>query len=395
MDELIYLDNAATTPLVPQVLDSMMPYFTDNFANASSVTHRGGRAAAEGVERAREQLANFLRASPKEITFTSGATEAINMALKGIYNQYQSKGRHIITCKTEHKAVLDTCKYLERIGAEVTYLSVDSQGAFSLEALEAAIRHDTVLIALMHANNETGIIHPIAEIARIAMSHDVLFFCDATQTAGKIELDVNEVPIDMLCLSAHKFHGPKGVGALYIRRKRKPIQTGPLLHGGSQENHLRAGTLNVPAIVGMGAAAELAQNSLAETYSTMETFRNQLENELLMIPETYGCGIETSRLPNITNIMFRHLRAQEIMLALPHLALASGSACVSGDRSPSHVLMAMGYTTEDAQASLRFSLGKMNTVEEITTTYTSVVHTVSQLRQQSPVWQLFQAGLID
>src|SRR5690606_3724898 len=255
MDRLIYLDNNATTPLDPRVLEVMMPYLTTQFANASSVTHRAGRLAAGAVQRAREQVASFIGASVKEITFTSGATEAINMVLKGVYERYRAKGRHFITCQTEHKAVLDTFAYLEKQGAMVTYLPVSQEGTLDLTALEKAIRADTVLVALMQANNETGVLHPVRDIAKITASHDVLFFCDATQAAGKVPIDVMEMGVDMLCLSAHKLYGPKGVGALYIKRRNKRIQTGTLLHGGGQENKLRAGTLNVPGIVGMGHAA--------------------------------------------------------------------------------------------------------------------------------------------
>lgn len=395
MDETIYLDNAATSPLTPQVLEAMMPYLTDRYANASSITHRLGRLAAEGVERAREQVATLIGASPKEITFTSGATEAINMALKGVYEHYQSKGRHIITCQTEHKAVLDTCRYLERQGAEVTYLPVEADGSLSLESLEAAIRPDTVLVAMMYANNETGVLHPIERIAAHTSNHDVLFFCDATQAVGKIDIDLAQTPIDMLCLSAHKFNGPKGAGALFVRRRRKPIQTGAFIHGGSQEQGLRAGTLNVPAIVGLGMASELARTSLTTFSTSMEKMRDELETALGTLPQTQVNGRGASRLPHITNMTFRHLRAQEVMVALPDLAIASGSACVSGDRDPSHVLLAMGLPPEEAHASLRFSLGTINTPDEIAKAGQYVREAVERLRGESPVWQLFEAGLID
>lgn len=395
MEKPIYLDNAATTALDPHVLDAMMPYLTDQYANASSVTHRAGRIAAEAVEQARKQVAALIGAAPREIIFTSGATEAINMALKGVYAHYLSKGRHIITCQTEHKAVLDTCAQLEKQGATVTYLPVDANGSLSLAQLEAAIRPDTVLIALMHANNETGVLHPIDEIARLAQARDVLFFCDATQAAGKLPIDVNAVPADMLCMSAHKFHGPKGVGALYIRRRRRPIQTGALLHGGSQENHLRAGTLNVPAIVGMGAAAELASLSLSTHQAQVSALRDRLERELEQIDAIRKNGSTVPRLPHISNITFRHLRAQEIMLELPALALSSGSACVSGDRDPSHVLLAMGVTPEDAHSSLRFSLSRFTTADDIARTCRLLSEAVDGLRSKSPAWQLYKAGLID
>lgn len=395
MEELIYLDNAATTAVDPQVLDAMMPYLTDQYANASSVTHRPGRIAREAVERARRQVGELIGASEKEITFTSGATEAINMALKGVYGHYLSKGSHIITCQTEHKAVLDTCQQLEKQGATVTYLPVDANGSLSLEQLEASIRPDTVVIALMYANNETGVLHPIDEIARIAQAHDVLFFCDATQAAGKLPIDVGATPIDMLCISAHKFHGPKGIGALYIRRKRKPIQTGALLHGGSQENHLRAGTLNVPGIVGMGAAADLARLSLPILQAQVGALRDQLEHGFGDIEAIRTNGNVAPRLPHISNITFRHLRAQEIMVALPQLALASGSACVSGDRDPSHVLLAMGIAAEDAHASLRFSLSRFTTAHDIVRAGQLLSEAIDDLRSKSPVWQLYKAGVID
>ncbi len=388
MDRLIYLDNNATTPLDPAVLDAMMPYLTTHFANASSLTHRAGRMAAGAVDQARAQVAGLIGASPKEITFTSGATEAINMALKGIYAHYGVKGRHFITCQTEHKAVLDTFAFLEKQGAEVTYLPVASDGTLGPAAVDAAIRPDTVLVALMLANNETGVLHPIARVAEVAQRHDVLLFCDATQATGKIGVDVAELGVDLLCLSAHKLYGPKGIGALYTKRRRKPIQTGALLHGGGQENRLRAGTLNVPGIVGLGAAAQLAKRQLEEEAARLSKYRDRLEQALAGLPETAVNGKGAARLPNVSNITFRHLRADQIMVNVPDIALASGSACVSGTRDPSHVLDAMGLSVADAHASIRFSLGRFNSEADIQACVDQVSAAVERLRAESPVWQL-------
>ncbi|WP_262249017.1 cysteine desulfurase family protein [Parapedobacter soli] len=395
MDGLIYFDNNATTPLDPGVLEAMMPYFTTHYANASSLTHRAGRTAAAAVDTAREQVAALIGASPKEITFTSGATEAINTAIKGVFEHYQSKGKHIITCRTEHKAVLDTLAYLEKKGAEVTYLPVASDGQIDLGALDSAIRPDTILVALMQANNETGVIHPIANIAELTNKHQTLFFCDATQAIGKVQIDVANGGPDLLCLSAHKLYGPKGIGALYTRRRSKPIQTGALLHGGGQENKLRAGTLNVPGIVGLGKAAELAHRWRTEDTARLGTLRDTLETALAKLPATQVNGKGTARLPHVSSITFKHLRAAEIMVSVPDIALASGSACVSGTRDPSHVLMAMGLSAADAHASLRFSLGRFNTEAEIQTAIGLLTTAVEKLRATSPVWQLYEAGLVE
>ncbi|GGC43568.1 cysteine desulfurase IscS [Parapedobacter defluvii] len=388
MDRLIYLDNNATTPLDPRVLEAMMPYLTTQFANASSVTHRAGRAAAAAVEKARGQVASLIGATEKEITFTSGSTEAINMVLKGVFERYQTKGRHFITCQTEHKAVLDTFAYLEKQGAEVTYLPVSGSGALDLALLEASIRPDTVLVALMHANNETGVLHPVRDIGKITMRRDVLFFCDATQSVGKVPVNVTEIGVDLLCLSAHKLYGPKGVGALYIRRRNKRIQTGVLLHGGGQENKLRAGTLNVPGIVGLGEAASIAQKEMDTESLRLATLRDKLESGLTRLPATVVNGLGSPRLPNVSNIAFRHLKADQLMVGVPDIALSSGSACVSGTRDPSHVLKAMGLSDADAHASVRFSLGRFTTDEDIRTCICEVTETVNSLRASSPIWQL-------
>lgn len=393
MERLIYLDNNATTPLDRRVLEAMMPFLTTDFANASSITHRAGRAAAVAVEHAREQIAGLIGAAPNEITFTSGATEAINMVLKGVFERYQSKGQHMITCVTEHKAVLDTFAYLEKKGAQVTYLPVGTDGLLDLSALDAAIRPDTVLVALMFANNETGVIHPIPQIAEITARHGVLFFCDATQAVGKIPVDVGETGPDLLCMSAHKLYGPKGIGALYVRRRRKRIQTGVLLHGGRQENGLRAGTLNVPGIVGFGAAAAIAAREIDAEAQRLSVLRDRLESSLCKLPLVTVNGQQSPRLPHVTNLLFRHLKADQLMVAIPDVAVASGSACVSGTRDPSHVLKAMGLSDSDAHASIRFSLGRFTTDEEIETTIERVTLAVNDLRAASPVWQLHTAGM--
>lgn len=395
MDRLIYLDNNATTPLDPQVLEAMMPYLTTHFANAASLTHRAGRSSAAAVDAAREQVAALIGASVEEITFTSGATEALNLALKGAFERYQTKGCHFITCVTEHKAVLDTFTYLEKKGAEVTYLPVDGQGVVDPEMLARAIRPDTVMVAIMHANNETGVIHPIEQLAEITHRHQALFCCDATQSVGKVRWNLADQPVDILCLSGHKLYGPKGIGALYVRRRSRRIQLDALLHGGGQENRLRAGTLNVPGIVGLGKAAEIAYERLEAEARRLGRLRNKLEAALAEIPETFVNGAKTPRLSHVSNITFRHLKAAEIMVKVPDIALASGSACVSGTRDPSHVLMAMGLSEADAQGSLRFSLGRFNTGDDIDTCVKAIWKTVEALRADSPVWQLYRAGQID
>lgn len=391
----IYLDNNATTQVDPRVLQEMMPYFTENFGNASSTNHKFGQIAAEAVQTARLRVADLIGATDREITFTSGATESINIAIKGVYNRYQSIGKHIITCQTEHKAVLDVCRSLEKQGAEVTYLAVDSQGNIDLQDLKNAIRKDTVLIALMYANNETGVIHPIKDIASIASENKVLFFCDATQAVGKVPISLKNAGIDMMAFSAHKIYGPKGVGALYVKRKTKRIQLEPLMMGGGQENGLRGGTLNVPGIVGMGAAALLCKQTMLEESKRQETLRDYLQESLLKLEATAVNRLTDNRLSHVTNITFRFLKAEHIMVSLGNIALASGSACSTGSLDPSHVLLAMGLSRDDAHASLRFSLGRFNTKEEIDQTITLVSKKVKELREESPAWQLFKSGLID
>lgn len=388
---LIYLDNNATTRIDDRVLDSMLPYLKDHYGNASSMQHRMGREAHTAVERAREQLAQKLRVKENEIFFNSGATESINQVLKGVAQAYNRKGNHIITCLTEHHAVLNACQQLAKTGSEISYLKVDQHGQIDLTELKALIRPDTILVCLMAANNETGVLHPLADIAALCQEKDVLFFCDATQLIGKKELDLSEIPIDILALSAHKFHGPKGVGALYVRRKRKPIQIPSLIAGGYQEKGIRAGTLNVPGIVGLGKAIVIA--SLPRTITD---YRDYLENQVKThIPEVIIHGQSVPRLGNTSSIAFRHIKSAEIMSALPDIALSSGSACASGLLDPSHVLKAMHCSNEDAFSSVRISLSRFTEQKEIEHMTAALIEAVANIRSISPIWGLYLDGSIE
>lgn len=390
---MIYLDNNATTRMSDQVLEEMLPFLREDYGNASSIQHKLGRRAHQAVEQARERVAQALRVDTKEIFFTSGATEAINTVLKGVYQRYQAKGRHIITSPAEHKAVLTVCEQLRGEGAEVTYLSVNAQGLIDTDELKRSIREDTVLVCLMAANNETGVLAPLGDIAAICRQKDVLFFCDATQYIGKLGIDLSQEPIDMLCLSAHKFHGPKGIGALYVRRKSKPTQIASLIQGGKQEHGFRGGTYAVAPIVGLGAALKDIEQNDAEY---VRELRDQFEQLVMQeIAETKVHGSEAPRLYNTSNILFKHVRGAELMTKLPDVAISSGSACVSGDRDPSHVLKAMGISDEDALCSLRFSFSKYNTREEVVEVVAKLKAAVEKLRAESPIWQMYKAGLLD
>lgn len=387
----IYLDNNATTKIDPKVLDAMLPFLQESYGNASSVQHRIGRESNQAVALARQQIAQKFDVKDSEIFFNSGATEGINTVLRGIAYAYTRKGKHMITCQTEHKAVLTTCAQLERRGIEVTYLPVDRNGELDLQLLRDNIRPDTILVSIMAANNESGVIHPISAIADICQEKDVLFFCDATQWIGKQEINLKQIPIDILTFSAHKFHGPKGIGGLYIRRKRKPIQIPQLISGGQQENGFRGGTLNVPNIVGCGKAL-----SITGTHPELKLYRDELEKQIkLQIPEIIIHGEQAQRLDNTSFIAFRHLKAAELMTALPHIALSSGSACTSGLLDPSHVLKAMDVRDDDAFASVRFSLSKFTTKTDVDQTVNDLAKTVERLRYSSPIWQLFKEGAID
>lgn len=393
MQASIYFDNNSTTPLDQDVLKEMLPFFTQVFGNPSSI-HSLGKEAARGVEQSKIQVAELLGADASEIIFTSGATEAINLAMKGVFNRYQSIGNHIITCKTEHRAVLDVCRYLQKQGAEITFLAVDENGDINLEDLRKAIRKETILVALMLANNETGVIHPVRQIADICSEHGVLFFTDATQAIGKIDFSLKDTKIDLLCCSAHKFYGPKGVGALFIRKKRRPIQIEPLVHGGGQQNGVRGGTLNVPGIVGMGKAALLCRQNISNEPARLSALRDRLEKSLLGLEQTIINGMGNERLPHVSNIRFRFIRAEQLMTRVRRLVVSPGSACSSGSTDPSHVLTSIGLNKEEAHASLRFSFGRMNTEAEVDEAVRLISVAVKELRDESPAWALFKDGMI-
>lgn len=369
---MIYLDNNATTPIDKRVLESMMPFLTDNFANANS-THQFGVGAHEAVKLARTQIAELIGAETNEIVFTSGATEAINLAIKGVAESYSEKGKHIVTVATEHTAVLDTCKYLEQKGFDVTFLPVKQDGLIQLEKLKEVLRADTILVSVMYVNNETGVIQPIKEIAELAHEVEALFMTDGTQAVGKIPLSVDDLGIDIMCFSGHKIYAPKGIGALFIRqRKPNRIKIPALVHGGGHERGLRSGTLNVPGIVALGKVCALAQEEMGQNTKTVGELRNYLETELLKIENTTINGSVEHRLYNVTNLCFKGADSDAIIMGLsnpendfPLIAVSNGSACTSMKIEPSHVLIAMGLDEASAFNSIRFSLGKFNSKEEI------------------------------
>jgi len=378
----VYLDHNATTPCDPRVVEAMIPYFTQQFGNAASRTHSFGWQAEEAVELAREQIAKLIGAEPKEVVFTSGATESDNLAIKGVFENYASKGNHIITAVTEHKAVLDTCKHIEKKGAEITYLGVDAEGLINLTELEAAIRPNTVLLSIMYANNETGTIQPINEIGAIAKKHGILFFTDATQAVGKIQVDVIKDGIDILALSAHKFYGPKGTGAIYVRRKNPRVKLAAQLDGGGHERGVRSGTLNVPGIVGLGKAAELALQEMKSDAKRVAGLRDKLEEAFLRLGGTLVNGSRDNRLPHVSNISFGELEGQSLMMSFhKDIAVSSGSACTSASMEPSYVLKAHGLSDVLAHSSIRFSLGRFTTEEEIDFAIEMVTKAVMKKRE--------------
>jgi cysteine desulfurase len=390
----IYLDHNATTPMDPRVLEAMLPYFVENFGNAASRNHSFGWQAEEAVDYAREQIAQLIGADPKEIIFTSGATEGNNLGIKGVYEMYASKGNHIITSTTEHKAVLDTCKHLEKLGAEVTYLEVQPDGLIDLKQLEAAMKPTTILVAIMYANNEIGVIQPVKEIAAIAKKHGALFFTDAVQAVGKIPVDVIADGIDIMSFTAHKMYGPKGVGALYVRRKNPRVKVTAQIDGGGHERGMRSGTLNVPGIVGFGKAAEIAKTDMAGDTERVSKLRDKLENALKQIDETYVNGNPAHRLPHVSNISFKYVEGEGLMMGFnKDIALSSGSACTSASLEPSYVLKALGLGDDLAHSSLRFGLGRYTTEEQIDYTIKAVTDTVLKLREMSPLWEMFKEGI--
>ena len=390
------MDNNATTPCDPRVLEEMLPYFTQKFGNAASRSHTFGWEAEDAVDKARERIAAALGVLPKEIVFTSGATESDNLAIKGIFEAYASKGDHIITVKTEHKAVLDTCKALQKRGATVTYLNVDREGLIDLNELREAITDKTVLVAVMWANNETGVLQPMREIAAICEEKGVLLFSDATQAVGKIEVKPKEVGVHLLAFSGHKIYGPKGVGGLYVSSAQPRVKLSAQIHGGGHERGMRSGTLNVPGIVGLGAALQIATKEMEAEAGRVATLRDQLESGLLTIEEAFVNGSRTHRLPNVSNISFRCVEGEKLMATFNQkLAVSSGSACTSASLDPSHVLTAMGLSDEMAHSSIRFSLGRFNTAEDVNRAIELVKTGVEKLRKISPVWEMWKEGLLN
>jgi len=389
----IYMDHNATTPCDPRVVDAMIPYFTNKFGNAASRNHQFGWEGEEAVDYAREQVAKLINADSKEIIFTSGATEADNLAIKGVFEMYKEKGNHIITAKTEHKAVLDACKHIEKLGGEVTYLSVKEDGLIDLAELEAAMKPTTILVAIMYANNEIGVIQPVKEISAIAKKHGALFFTDAVQAVGKTPVDVIADGIDLLAFSAHKMYGPKGVGALYVRRKNPRVKVTAQMDGGGHERGMRSGTLNVPGIVGFGKACEICTNEMESDAKRIGKMRDHLESELLTLEESYLNGNKEHRLPHVANISFKFVEGEGLLMGVKDIALSSGSACTSASLEPAYVLKALGLDDELAHSSLRFGLGRFTTDEEIEYTINQVKEAVTKLREMSPLWEMFKEGI--
>jgi cysteine desulfurase len=390
----IYMDNHATTRLDPRVFDAMKPYFLEIYGNAASRNHSYGWEAEEAVEKSRKQIADLIGATAKEIVFTSGATESNNLAIKGIAQMYAEKGNHIITQVTEHKAILDTCKHLEKEGVRVTYLPVRKDGLVDLDQLRAAITDKTILISLMYANNEIGVVQPVAEIGKIAKEKGILFHTDAVQAVGKIPVNVIKDGIDLLSLSGHKFYGPKGVGALYVRRRNPRVQVTAQIDGGGHERGMRSGTLNVPGIVGLGAAAEIAHQEMAEETKRLEYLRDKLKDRLLSsLDEVYINGTMEHHLPHSLNMSFAYVEGESLLMGINDIAVSSGSACTSATLEPSYVLKALGAGDDLAHSSIRFGLGRFNTEEEVDYVADKVVDVVRKLRELSPLYEMAKEGI--
>jgi len=390
----VYMDYHATTPVDPRVLDAMLPYFNAQFGNAASRNHSFGWAAEEAVENARAQVAKLVGATPKEIIFTSGATESDNLAIKGIAEMYREKGNHIITQVTEHKAVLDTCKRLEKHGYTVTYLPVEKDGRINLDDLRRAITDKTILISIMYANNEIGVVQPIAEIGKIAKEKGVFFHVDGVQAAGKIPVDVNKDNVDLLAMSAHKMYGPKGVGALYVRRRNPRVQLTAIIDGGGHERGMRSGTLNVPGIVGFGKACELAMQEMPAESQRLRALRDRLNEKLHgKLDELYINGSMDHRLPHNLNISFAFVEGESLLMGINDVAVSSGSACTSATLEPSYVLKALGVGEDLAHTSIRFGLGRFNTEEEVDYVAERLVQVVTRLRELSPLYEMAKEGI--
>ena len=390
----IYMDNHATTPVDPRVVDAILPYFTEKFGNAASRNHSFGWAGEEAVENARAQVASLIGATPKEIIFTSGATESDNLMIKGVAEMYREKGNHIITQAIEHKAVLDTCKRLEKYGYEVTYLPVQRDGRVNPEDVRKAITPKTILITIMYANNEIGIINPIAEIGKIAKEHGIIFAVDGVQAVGKIPVDVQKDNIDLLAISAHKIYGPKGVGALYVRRRNPRVQLSAIIDGGGHERGMRSGTLNVTGIIGLGKACELAQQEMPEESKKMRALRDRLRAGLeAKLDEVYINGSMEHRLPNNLNMSFAYVEGESLLMGINDVAVSSGSACTSATLEPSYVLKALGVGEDLAHTSIRFGLGRFNTEEEVDYVTDKMVQVVTKLRELSPLYEMAKEGI--
>jgi cysteine desulfurase len=392
---LIYLDHAATTPVDPRVVEAMIPYFTEKPGNAASRHHAFGWVAEEAVEYAREEIAALIAADPREIVFTSGATESDNLAIKGVFEKYHRKGCHVITVKTEHNAVLDACRGLERKGGEVTYLEVGADGLIDLNTLRDAIRPDTVLVSVMWANNETGVIQPMREIGDICAEKGVLLMSDATQAVGKIPVNPREAGVHLMAFTAHKLYGPKGAGALYVSRRQPRVKISQQIEGGGHEQGMRSGTLNVPGIVAFGKAAVIAREEMTLEGQRLARLRDELENTLLQrLEESYVNGHRISRLPHISNMSFKFVDGENLMMEVNQtIAVSSGSACTSASLEPSHVLRAMGMTDDMAHAAIRFSLGRFTTRNDIDRAVEAVIQGVNHLRELSPIWEMYKDGV--
>ncbi len=390
----IYMDNHATTPMDPRVLEEMLPYFMEKFGNAASRNHAFGWAAEEGVETARERVARLIGATAKEIVFTSGATESDNLAIKGVAEMYREKGNHIITAVTEHKAVLDTCKRLEKYGYRVTYMPVQKDGLVDLEDLKRAMDDKTILVTLMAANNEIGVLQPVAEIGKLCHERGVIFHTDAVQAVGKVPMDVNKMNIDVASISGHKIYGPKGVGALYVRRKNPRVQVAAQIDGGGHERGMRSGTLNVPGIVGLGKACAIASEEMAQEACKLAGLRNRLRDRIMgRLDEVYINGSTEHRLPGNLNISFAYVEGESLLMGINDIAVSSGSACTSATLEPSYVLKALGTGDDLAHSSIRFGIGRFNTEAEVDYVADRVVETVTRLRELSPLYEMAKEGI--
>jgi cysteine desulfurase len=390
----IYMDNHATTPMDPRVLEEMLPYFSQKFGNAASRNHEFGWVAEEGVETARERIAKLVGATAKEIIFTSGATESDNLAIKGVAEMYREKGNHIITAATEHKAVLDSCKRLEKYGYRITYLPVQKDGLVSLEDLKRAMDDKTILVTIMFANNEIGVLQPVTEIGKLCRERGVLFHTDATQAIGKVPVDVNKQNIDIMSISAHKMYGPKGAGALYVRRKNPRVQLAAMMDGGGHERGMRSGTLNVPGIVGLGKACAIASEEMPQESCRLAGLRNRLREKIMgQLDEVYVNGSQEHRLPGNLNISFLYVEGESLLMGINDIAVSSGSACTSATLEPSYVLKALGLGDDLAHSSIRFGLGRFNTEAEVDYVAERIVITVKKLRELSPLYEMVKEGI--